>query len=118
MDKRYVYPYSLNEAKRNGELEQYQESLRENNRCADFIEDTINANFDGYHLGHDVAKMAIAEFGYDRVNFVLANTLQQLDHDGRFSRDNKEWAKSIYIPENKINGMNANAEFCCGQAFL
>lgn len=111
MDKRYVYPYSLNEAKRNGELEQYQESLRENNRCADFIEDTINANFDGYHLGNNVAKMVIAEFGYDRVNFVLANTLQELSHDGRFSRDNKEWAKSIYIPENKINGMNANAEF-------
>lgn len=111
MDKKYVYPYSLNEAKRNGEVEQYRESLRENNRCADFIEDTINANFDGMHLKGEVAKTVIAEFGYDRVNFVLANTLQELFHDGRFSRENKEWAKSIYTPENKINGVNANAEF-------
>lgn len=106
MDKKYVYPYSLLEAKRNGELEQYRESFRENVRCAAAIKEAINQNFDGMHLNHDVAKPVIAEFGYDRVNFVLANTLQQLDHDGRFSRDNKEWAKGFFIPENKANPRN------------
>lgn len=106
MDKKYVYPYSLFEAKRNGELEQYRESFRENVRCANAIKEAINQNFDGMHLNHNVAKPVITEFGYDRVNFVLANTLQQLDHDGRFSRDNKEWANGFFIHENKANPRN------------
>ncbi|MDA3731408.1 DUF3849 domain-containing protein [Niameybacter massiliensis] len=111
MDKKYVYPYSMSEAKRNGELTQYRESFQENIRCAKAIQNTISKNFDGMHLGKDVAKEVIAEFGYDRVNFVLANTMKELKHDGRFSRENKEWAKGIYIPKNKVNGINMNAEF-------
>ena len=106
MDKKYVYPYSLLEAKRNGELEQYRESFKENVRCANAIKEAINQNFNGMHLNHDVAKPVIAEFGYDRVNFVLANTLQQLRADGRFSRDNKEWATGFFIPENKAYPRN------------
>ena len=47
MGEKYVYPYSLLEAKRNGELEQYRESFKENVRCANAIKDTINENFDG-----------------------------------------------------------------------
>lgn len=111
MDKKYVYPYSLSEAKQNGELESYRESFKENIRCAESIKNAINNNFDGMHLNKDVAKEVIAEFGYDRVNFVLANTLQELKHDGRFSCENKEWAKEFYIPENKIKGINMNADF-------
>ena len=106
MSNKYVYPYSLLEAKRNNELEQYRESFKENVRCAEFIKETISQNFDGMHLNHDVAKPVISEFGYDRVNFVLANTLQQLKHDGRFSCDNKEWAKGFFIPDNKANPRN------------
>lgn len=109
MDKKNVYPYSLLEAKRNGELEQYRESFKENVRCANDIKEAITKNFDGMHLNQDVAKHVIVEFGYDRVNFVLANTLQELIHDGRFSRYNKEWAKNFFIPENKAN--NSNYEF-------
>ncbi|MEG0273374.1 MAG: DUF3849 domain-containing protein [Hydrogenoanaerobacterium sp.] len=111
MDKKYVYPYNLKEAKELGEVESYRESFRENIRCANAIKEAISQNFDGLHLGHEVAKPVITEFGYDRVNYVLANTLQELKSDGRFSRDNKEWAKSIYIPENKSHGINMNADF-------
>ena len=114
MDRKPLYPYSFHEAKRNDELPLYQESFSENRRCAYFIKKTIEDNFDGMHLGGDVAKVAIAEFGYDRVNFVLANTLKELSHDGRFSRQNKEWAASIYIPENKIDGTNLNAQLVVG----
>ncbi len=111
MNKNYVYPYSRAEAKRNNELEQYEISFKENLCCADCIEKTINHNFDGYRLNKDTAKQVITEFGYDRVNFVLAHTVKELKHDGRFSRDNKEWAKAIYISENMLNGRNANSEF-------
>ncbi|NBI05128.1 DUF3849 domain-containing protein, partial [bacterium C-53] len=33
--------------------------------------------------------------GKERVEIVLANTIMHLSHDGRFSPDNKEWAKSL-----------------------
>ena len=32
---------------------------------------------------------------YKRQAYVLANTIQQKDHDGRISRDCKEWAKGM-----------------------
>ena len=35
------------------------------------------------------------------MNFILANTIQHKDADGRISRDNKAWAKTIPMPEDK-----------------
>ena len=40
------------------------------------------------------------QFGYDRMFYVLANTVRQEDWDGRISRDNKAWAKIIPVYEN------------------
>ena len=34
----------------------------------------------------------VKQFGYERTLYVLANTVQRLEHDGRISRKNKEWA--------------------------
>ena len=34
-------------------------------------------------------------YGKERVEIVLANTITHLSHDGRFSPNNKEWAKSL-----------------------
>ena len=42
----------------------------------------------------------IGQYGFRRVAWVLSNTLQQKDWDGRFSPANKEWAAKIYIPRN------------------
>lgn len=36
-----------------------------------------------------------ALYGEDRMNYVLANTVQELDNDGRFSPDNKAWAECL-----------------------
>ena len=33
------------------------------------------------------------------MQFILANTIQQKDGDGRISRDNKAWAKTVPMPE-------------------
>lgn len=116
MDKTYVYPYSYNEAKRGGETELFQcrESQKANCECKRAIEKAIAENFDGYHLNHDVAKGVIAEFGHDRVRFVLANTLKQLDHDGRFSNENKAWAKEFHITPDKVNGRDFRGDFVVG----
>ena len=42
----------------------------------------------------------IEQFGYTRTLYVLANTVQQKEWDGRFSPANKTWAKTVDIPPN------------------
>ena len=44
-------------------------------------------------------KAVLEKFGSERVQFILANTIQHKDSDGRVSRDNKAWAKTIPMPE-------------------
>ena len=94
-----VYPHSRRTAMECGQMEQYTASLQENNRCADCIEETIRTHFDGATLDKDAANKVIAQFGFHRVNYVLANTVQELKQDGRFSRGNKAWAKEYSVPK-------------------
>ena len=46
------------------------------------------------------------KWGYKRINFVLANTLQELSYDGRFSRKNQEWAKATFIPQDGTHNIS------------
>ena len=39
--------------------------------------------------------MVLQTYGMERVACVLANTVQLQDWDGRYSRRNKEWAKTV-----------------------
>ena len=41
------------------------------------IEKAINRDFDGMYLNPDCAKGVIDKYGFDRVNYVLANTLKE-----------------------------------------
>lgn len=63
--------------------------------CKDAIEKAIAEKFDGYTLPRDIAEGVIRQYGKERVEIVLANTIMHLSHDGRFSPNNKEWAKSL-----------------------
>ena len=63
--------------------------------CKNAIEQAIAEKFDGYTLQGDTAEGVIRQYGKERVELVLANTIMHLSHDGRFSPDNKEWAKSL-----------------------
>ena len=100
----YLYPYSAAEAQKRGDIALWRESYRENIRCAASIEDAIRHSFDGLHLHDSCADEVIAEYGYKRVRFVLANTLQQLSEDGRFSRTNKDWSRRTFVaPDDEHN---------------
>ena len=101
MNDTHLYPYSAKEARKRGELTLWRESYRANISCKAAIEQAIRRNFDGMHLKTDCAKEVLAEFGYKRTAFVLANTLQELSHDGRFSPANKAWSKGVYVPLDK-----------------
>ena len=63
--------------------------------CKNAIEHAIAEKFDGYTLLRDTAEGIIRQYGKERVEIVLANTITHLSHDGRFSPNNKEWAKSL-----------------------
>lgn len=63
--------------------------------CKEAIERTISEKFDGYRLPKDTPDAVILKYGSERVSYVLANTVMHLTHDGRFSPDNKAWAKEI-----------------------
>ena len=78
-------------------LEQAQAKMERETKvsCKDAIEREIAEKFDGYRLPKETAEEVIKEYGIDRVSYVLANTVRHKNEDGRFSPDNKEWAKEI-----------------------
>ena len=93
-----LYRASFSEAKRLNELDAWQASQKDNIRCRDFMMKDIDRNFVKIQLGVNIAERAIEAFGHDRVQWVLANTIQHHNSDGRISSQNKAWAQSIYIP--------------------
>ena len=95
----YIYPYSLEYAIRCHERDLWRESYQLNCGCARAIENAIAENYDGRRLSGECAKAVLGEYGIDRVNWVLANTIHEKTHDGRFSRGNKEWATGFTIPQ-------------------
>ena len=78
-------------------LEQAQAKMERETKvsCKKAIERAIAEKFDGYRLPKETAEEIIKEYGIERVSYVLANTVRHKDEDGRFSPDNKEWAKEI-----------------------
>lgn len=102
----YVCPYSYNSAKDCGELKLWRESHQQNIACMKDIRNTIRDNYDGEFLNADSANKVIGIFGYDRVNWVLAATIQRKSEGGKFSADNVEWAKGFFIPDITGTGRN------------
>lgn len=101
-DRKYVYPWSLKDAIEHHEVDAWRESYKHNCSCARAIEKAIEENYHDNRLETDAIRGIIAEYGYARVNWVLANTIQQHEDDGRYSRENKDWARSTYIPEDDV----------------
>lgn len=99
---RYLYKESLDTAKSEGDVYDYNASLKENIRCKEAIDAAISEHFDGKRLDPIGAKKVLAEFGYDRTMWVLAASVRYKPDDGRFSRDTRNWANSIiptYLPK-------------------
>ena len=91
-----LYLYSLKEAAEWDEKDEWRESYLENCDCARAIERVIDEHYDGQRL-NPCAKEVIDRYGFDRVNFVLAATVRQGISDGRYSEDNKNWARRFSV---------------------
>ena len=95
-EKPEVYRQTASYAREHGEIEKWRESKAANIACRDAIDKVVAENYDGSHLKTDkILDAVISDFGRERVELVLAATIQEKIHDGRFSNANKEWAKNV-----------------------
>ena len=106
-----VYKGTLAQAMEERDVDAYLDSRKLNIDCKKAIEEAIALNFDGLHLKEDAATQVLEQFGEERMTFVMANTLRELFYDGRFSRQNKDWAEHIEIPDNINQGKNLNQDY-------
>ena len=93
-----VYREMANYAYEAGELEIYRASRDANMACKEAIEAAISENFSNNHLSTEAAVTSVFEqFSPERVQYVLANTIQHKDHDGRIHQSLKDWASEIDV---------------------
>ena len=94
-----VYTQPPDYAREHAEMDKNRESKRLNVLCKEAIEQSIRGNYKDNRLDADaVWRDVTAQFGPERTAFVLAMTVREKDFDGRFSRENKAWAKSQRLP--------------------
>lgn len=98
-----IYTHSLEYAMQKDEAADYHASASRNRECAAAIDKAIAAsNYEQYHYDLSAAFTDVTkEFGLDRVAWVMAATVQHFDYDGRYSRANKEWARTYPIPNER-----------------
>ena len=93
-----VYREMANYAYEAGELDMYRASRDANMACKEAIEAAISENYVDYRLSTRVSVETVLEqFSEERVQYVLANTVQHNLHDGRYHAENKDWAGKISV---------------------
>lgn len=111
-----VYVHSASYAKEHGEMEQYRTSHWANIDCKNAIEDAVTAHYSNNRLDGSCVHEVTERFGMERVAFVLANTVQDKDWDGRISDSNKAWAKGKNVPQDKTAwGGSRTHEYSCSR---
>ena len=100
-----VYPYPFEYAAENGEEDKYRQSRKISIACKEAIENAIGDHYADNCLNTAAAVRQVVDvFGYDRTLYVLAVTVQHKERDGRISHNSKEWAKSVPIFADRIDG--------------
>lgn len=94
-DKTPLYLQTLAYAKEHGEAKECYASFRQNIACRDAIDQAITEHFQENRLSERAVEQVVRAFPYDRIFYVLANTVQRMEYDGRYSRRNKEWARTF-----------------------
>ena len=95
-----VYRQTREYASENNELEQFRESYHANIACKEAIQKAIGKNYDGMRLNvQEVIETVTPLFSMERIQYVLANTIQYKAWDERFSPTNRQWAESIPVTQ-------------------
>ena len=99
----YLYRNSRAEARKLGETQRHEESFRLNVDCARAIEQSIRDHFDEANesLGGNCAQSVLEQYGFQRVNFVLANSLKEFQRsicNQMISGTTYQWGKRTSVP--------------------
>lgn len=96
-----VYRHDAAYAREHEELPLYRASGQANIACKEAIEDAINAHYKENRLDVQAVLEAVgADFSMERIQYVLANTVQAKNWDERFSRENRAWAQTVPVVPN------------------
>ena len=82
-----LYPLSRKDSQRLGEHDLWLDSYQENCACARRIELAIKDAYAANRLNEQCARKIIEIYGFDRVCWVLAHTIQHGENDTRFSKE-------------------------------
>ncbi len=97
-----VYNDTFQYAKEHGETSLYHAFHEANIACKEAIEAAIRENHDGFRFNSQKAvPPVLRQFGYERVFYVLANSVREKEWDGRISTGNKTWARTIPVPKDE-----------------
>lgn len=96
-DQTPLYHHTGSYAQEHGELDRYHTSYQANIACKEAIEQAIADNYRDNRLNTACVDQVLEQFGYERMLYVLANTVQQKEQDGRISHDNRAWAKTVPV---------------------
>jgi len=102
----HLYPYSLEYAREQDEVDRWRESYKANVACSRDMEQSIRDHYHNDRLDPECVKQVTDAWGFRRTGFVLSNTIQYKDWDGRFSAANREWAQETYIPPDQQHNCN------------
>ncbi len=96
----YLYRNSYAEARRFGETQAHEDSFRENVSCARAIEKAISRYFNEADdsLLEGCAQSVLEQYGFQRVNFVLANSLQETGCKYLISDETHQWGQRTFVP--------------------
>ena len=99
-DHPYLYPYSRTEARRLGEVQKHEDSFRLNVDCARAIEQAIREHFNEApeKLENDCAQPVLDQYGFTRVKFVLANSVNEMGMPHLLSDTARNWAAQTFVP--------------------
>ena len=99
-----VYRHTADYAMEHGEIREYNLSYQANEKWKKAIQQAISRHYDGSRLRVDEAvKEVLGKFREDRVQYILANTVQRKSWDGRISPESKAWAQTMSIPNGNRN---------------
>ena len=115
-----VYRQTGEYALEHGELDAYRDSYQENAACRDAIDEAVSSNYDCQTWTLDTknaVRQVSGQFGFDRMLYVLAVSIQHRDSDGQISLENFRWAESVHIIPDTVSWnvrINRNHDFLVG----
>ena len=102
-----LYTNSRAEARRLMETQMHEESFRLNVQCARAIKQAIRdcSGEADEALAEGCARSVLEQYGFMRVNFILANSLRQMGCPDLVSEEVRQWGRRIFVPsDGKYNG--------------